>query len=136
MVFHISSNDYPSLVINIYSDIINPAVGGTTSVLNSVLKHGGSTVKRVILTSSAVAVFEATGVPRVYTESDWNNHAVEAVKTKGSEAGPFLIYCASKVLAERAAWDFVAAHKSEISWDLVALNPPWIFGVRFFFVRV
>jgi nucleoside-diphosphate-sugar epimerase len=92
-------------------------------------------VKRVVFTSSAVAVLEATGVPRVYTESDWNNHAVEAVKTKGSEAGPFLIYCASKVLAERAAWDFVAVHKSEISWDLVALNPPWIFGVSFFFVR-
>jgi nucleoside-diphosphate-sugar epimerase len=133
MVFYISSNDYLSLVTKTHSDIINPAVRGTTAVLNSVLKHGGSTVKRVVFTSSAVAVFEATGVPRVYTESDWNNHAVETVKTKGSEAGPFLIYCASKVLAERAAWDFVAAHKSEISWDLVALNPPWIFGVSFSF---
>ena len=40
---------------------------------------------------------------------------MEAVKTKGSAAGPFIIYCASKTLAEKAAWEFVTAHNSEIS---------------------
>ncbi len=103
---------------------------GTTSILNSALKHG-STVKRLILTSSVAAVREETAVPRVFTESNWNNSAVEAVKTKGSEAGPVAIYLASKTLAEKAAWEFVDAHKSEISWDLVAINPPFIFGASF-----
>ena len=88
-------------------------------------------MKRFVLTSSAVAVREPTAVPRVFTESDWNNADVEAVKTKGSAAGPVVMYMASKTLAEKAAWEFIAAHKSEISWDLVAINPPYIFGASF-----
>jgi hypothetical protein len=55
---------------------------------------------------------------------------VEAVKTKGSAAGPFMIYYASKTLAEKAAWEFVSTHKSEISWDLAVVNPSLILGVR------
>jgi len=115
--------------LNEPDDIIIPAVRGTTSVLNSALKHG-NTVKRVVLTSSVVSIFELDNptVSRVFTESNWNNAAVEEVKTKGAAAGAFQIYMASKTLAERAAWDFVAAHSHEISWDLVAINPPWIFG--------
>jgi hypothetical protein len=93
------------------------------------LKHG-NTLKRVVLTSSGVAALEVTTVPRVFTESSWNEAAVEAVKTKGSAAGPFVIYCASKTLAEKAAWEFVMAHKSEISWDLAVVNPTEIFGAR------
>ena len=103
---------------------------GTASILNSALKHG-NTVKRVVLTSSVAAIREPTTTPRVFNETNWNNAAVEAVKTKGSAVGPDVIYLASKTLAEKAAWDFVAAHKSEIAWDLVALNPPFIFGVSF-----
>jgi nucleoside-diphosphate-sugar epimerase len=112
-----------------YSDLIVPAVHGTTSILNSALKHGNN-LKRLILTSSAVAILEVTTVPRVFTESSWNEAAVEAVKTKGSAAGPFMIYSASKTLAEKAAWEFVATHNSEISWDLAVVNPSLILGVR------
>lgn len=113
-----------------YSDLIIPAVKGTTSILNSALKHG-NTVKRFVLTSSAVSILKETTVPLIFTESDWNDAAVEAVKTQGTAAGAFALYSASKTLAEKAAWEFVAEHKSEISWDLVALNPVYIFGVRF-----
>ena len=113
-----------------HSDFIIPALHGTTSILNSALKYG-SNVKRFVLTSSIVAIREPTTVPRVFTESDWNSVDVEAVKTKGSAAGPVAGYFASKSLAEKAAWDFVASHKSEISWDLVSLNPPYIFGASF-----
>lgn len=84
-----------------------------------------------MLTSSIVAVCDVSAqLPVSFDESDWNDASVEAVNTKGIEAGPLAIYQASKTLAEKAAWDFVAAHKSEISWDLVALNPVWIFGVQ------
>jgi len=117
--FHYKSTDPDDLII--------PAVRGTTSILNSALKNGSS-LKRFILTSSVAAVREDTSVPRVFTESNWNNSAVEAVKTKGSAAGPVTIYLASKTLAEKVAWEFVAAYGSEISWDLVVINPPWIFG--------
>ncbi|KAI9509130.1 D-lactaldehyde dehydrogenase [Russula earlei] len=108
-------------------ELITPAVRGTTSILSSALKHR-NTVKRVIVTSSVAAIREDSPQPRIYTEGNWNNAAVEGVKTKGSAAGSAAIYLASKTLAERAAWDFVAVHKSEISWDLVVINPPFIFG--------
>lgn len=111
-----------------HSDLIVPAVQGTTTILNSALKYG-TTLKRVILTSSAVAALEATRVPRLFSENTWNEAAVEAVKTKASVPAP-IIYFASKTLAEKAAWDFVAAHKSEISWDLAVMNPSLILGVR------
>lgn len=103
--------------------------------MNSALKHG-SALKRLILTSSVAAVREDTTVPRAFDESNWNNSSVEAVKMKGSAVGPVVIYLASKTLAEKAAWEFVASHKSEISWDLVAINPPWIFGARLSFCRM
>jgi hypothetical protein len=70
--------------------------------------------------------------PRVFTESNWNNSAVETVKTKGSSAGPAKIHLALKAMAEKAAWKFVAAYGSQISWDVVVLNPPWTFGVSLF----
>ncbi|KAI9509132.1 D-lactaldehyde dehydrogenase [Russula earlei] len=108
-------------------ELITPAVRGTTSILSTALKQG-STLKRFILTSSAVAILEFPWRQRVFTEENWNSAALEAVKTKGPAAGPLNIYLASKTLAERAAWEFVDVHKSEISWDLVVLNPPYIFG--------
>ena len=48
----------------------------------------------------------------------------EAVK---SDNRPF-VYCASKSLAERAAWDFYNKHKSEVAWDVSVMNPPFVFG--------
>ncbi|KAH9166716.1 D-lactaldehyde dehydrogenase [Lactarius sanguifluus] len=108
-------------------ELIVPAVQGTTSILNSALKHGTG-VKRVVLTSSVAAVREDHPTRREYDETSWNNAAVAAVASKGSAAGPVMIYLASKTLAERAAWEFVAAHKAEIAWDLVVINPPLIFG--------
>ena len=122
-------------MIKTYADLIIPAVRGTTSILNSALKHG-SNVKRVVLTSSVVAVFELTSLPRVFNETNWTDASVEAVKTKGSAVDPYTIYQASKTLAEKAAWEFVASHKSEISWDLVAINPPWIFGASLIFLPI
>ncbi|KAH9019732.1 D-lactaldehyde dehydrogenase [Lactarius pseudohatsudake] len=108
-------------------ELIIPAVLGTTSVLNSALKHGTS-VRRIVLTSSVAAVREEHPTPREYDETSWNNAAITTVASKGSAAGPVTIYLASKTLAERAAWKFVAAHKAELAWDLVVINPPWIFG--------
>ena len=102
---------------------------GTTSILNSALKHGTG-VRRIVLTSSVAAIRENGPTPRNFDETNWNNAAVTEVESKGSAAGPTLIYLASKTLAERAAWEFVAAHKAELAWDLVAINPPMIYGVR------
>ncbi|TFL00657.1 D-lactaldehyde dehydrogenase [Pterulicium gracile] len=106
---------------------IHPAVNGTISVLKSALKNGKN-VKRVVITSSCAAVQKAVTEPQTFTEEDWNQASIDEVETKGKDASNIMKYCASKTLAERSAWEFVKEHKSEISWDLTTLNPPYIFG--------
>lgn len=49
--------------------------------------------------------------------------------------GP-IVYSASKVLAERAAWDFMEKHKESIKFDMVAINPSFVSSsISFGFVR-
>ncbi|KAI0032260.1 NAD-P-binding protein [Vararia minispora EC-137] len=108
------------------SELIDPAVKGTLSILESTQAYA-PTVKRVVLTSSCVSVWTyLIDSPRTFTEADWNDQAVNLVHEKGSGAGGAMIYCASKTLAERAAWDFVKKNKP--SWDLATINPPYLIG--------
>ncbi|KAG9223409.1 hypothetical protein CCMSSC00406_0007596 [Pleurotus cornucopiae] len=48
--------------------------------------------------------------PKVFSELDWNKQCVE------------------QTLAERAAWEFYETHKAEITWDVVVINPLYVFG--------
>ncbi|KAI0690651.1 NAD(P)-binding protein [Cerioporus squamosus] len=109
------------------SEVIVPAVQGTLGVLNSALKHGSS-VKRIVITASVASILEHPTEPRVFSEKDWNERAIREVNEKGRAADNNDKYCASKTLAERAAWDFHAKHKGEVQWDVVVLNPPYVFG--------
>lgn len=106
-------------------ELITPAVHGTVSVLKSALTYG-TNVKRVVVTSSCAAVLTAQNEPRVFSEADWNELSIKEVQEKGRDALGAHKYRASKTLAERAAWDFVKTNKP--SWDLVVLNPPYVFG--------
>lgn len=108
-------------------DLIIPALEGTRSILRSTLKHG-TEVKRVVLTSSCAAIEEVVTEPRTFTEDNWNTQSTQEVEAKGKDTSPTHAYRASKTLAEREAWKFVEDHKAEIKWDLVAINPPYIFG--------
>ncbi|OSD07838.1 NAD-P-binding protein [Trametes coccinea BRFM310] len=108
-------------------ELIVPAVHGTTSVLKSAQKYGTS-VKRVVITSSCAAVLTPSTEPRVFSESDWNEASIQEVKEKGRDAAGPAKYRASKTLAERAAWEFYEQNKGSLSWDLVVLNPPFVFG--------
>ena len=100
---------------------------GTTGILRSALKHAPS-VKRIVVTSSCAAVLTPSTEPRVFSEEDWNEASIAEVKEKGRAAGAPAKYRASKTLAERAAWEFYEKHKGEVGWDLVVLNPPFVFG--------
>ncbi|KAJ7162509.1 NAD-P-binding protein [Mycena filopes] len=117
--FHFHADDPDELII--------PAIHGTVGILKSALRYGKS-VKRVVVTSSSVAVMEVQEEPRIFNELDWNEQAARDVAKMGREAPPTTKYLASKTLAERAAWAFVEEHKEEITWDLVVLNPPFVFG--------
>ncbi|KAJ3991934.1 D-lactaldehyde dehydrogenase [Lentinula boryana] len=107
-------------------ELITPAVNGTVSIIKSALT--ASNLKRFILLSSTAAVISLLPDPKPFTESDWNDQSIEDVKANGTKANQVNKYCASKTLAEKAAWELYNANKTKISWDLVALNPPYIFG--------
>ncbi|KAJ7598455.1 D-lactaldehyde dehydrogenase [Mycena floridula] len=106
---------------------IQPAVQGTTGILKSILKHGSS-IKRVVITSSCATVAVSGKAPKIFDDSDWNDYSVKIVEEIGRAAPNLEKYRASKVLSERAAWDFYEEHKSTVGWDLVVLNPPFVFG--------
>ncbi|KIW12705.1 hypothetical protein PV08_09983 [Exophiala spinifera] len=108
-------------------DIINPAVRGTLGILESALRYG-SQLERIVLTSSCAAICSQSETNITLSELDWNDPSVQECREKGREALPLSKYSASKVLAEKAAWQFYERHKPEIAWDLTVLNPPWIFG--------
>ncbi|KAH6910648.1 D-lactaldehyde dehydrogenase [Coprinopsis sp. MPI-PUGE-AT-0042] len=109
------------------SYFIEPAIKGTVRILESALKYKGA-IKRIIVTSSLGAVVNPTDAPRAYTEEDWNESSLKEVEEKGAEAGVRVIYRASKVLAERAAWDFYKKYRDEVKWDLTTICPPLVIG--------
>jgi nucleoside-diphosphate-sugar epimerase len=108
-----------------------------------------SSVKRIVITSSAAAVWSFLPHDKVFTEADFNEQAIEVVEKEGRKANGMDKYAASKTLAEKgvfrhllsgnlcgakrsyiAAWDFYHKNKASINWDLVVLTPPYVFGVR------
>lgn len=99
-------------------DLVDPALKGTTTVLDSVNRT--ASVARVVLTSSVAAM---SGGPAdmekapggVLTEASWNT-----VSTL--EEGPYLY---SKTVAERKAWEMAEAQNR---WTLVVINPGLVLG--------
>ncbi|KAL4954389.1 major facilitator superfamily domain-containing protein [Aspergillus filifer] len=106
--------------------LLLPAIRGTETVCR--VAASAKSVKRVVVMSSFAAVYDAAkgAQPgKVYTEEDWSPLSYE----EGRDAGAVPIaYRASKVLAERSAWDFAAAHGGNIQYTLVTLCPGMVFG--------
>jgi dihydroflavonol-4-reductase len=68
--------------------------------------------------SSIVAVSSGhEGENRTFDENDWSDLG----KTHS-------VYSKSKTLAEHAAWDFIRSAENESGMEMVALNPPNVFG--------
>ncbi|MDJ0787977.1 MAG: aldehyde reductase [Myxococcota bacterium] len=114
-IHHVAS-PFPLAVPKNRDDLIRPAREGTLRVLRAAHAAG---VQRVILTSSCAAIAYGWGdrLPEVLTEKDWSdadNHA---------DCPP---YPASKTLAEKAAWDFVADEGKGL--QLTAINPVGVYG--------
>lgn len=97
---------------------------GTTNVLKAVTELC-PTVKRVVITSSFAAILDpqlaSTGAKKTYTEADWS-----PVTLGDAYSGTLNAYIASKVLAEKAAWNFVVTERP--NFTLCTLNPPMIYG--------
>jgi dihydroflavonol-4-reductase len=93
--------------------LIAPARDGTLRVLRAAAKAG---VKRVVMTSAAAAARPPLTADRASDETVWSD----------PEDPQFDAYRVSKILAERAAWDFVnGAGKSAL---LTTILPGAVFG--------
>jgi nucleoside-diphosphate-sugar epimerase len=106
------------------TEILDPAIKGTQSVLEAIKKYA-PTVKRVVITSSFAAILSASELDnpnRTWSEADWNPSTYE----DGIKGPAGTTYRVSKTLAEKAAWDFKEAEKP--NFDIVAINPPFVFG--------
>lgn len=94
------------------AEIIEPAVEGTLRALRSAEAAG---VRRVVLTSSAVAIEATQASDGPLTEDDWTDIGHPRATA----------YYKSKTLAEWAAWDFVKAHPE---MRLTTINPALVLG--------
>lgn len=104
-------------VINVndpQKELVEPAVQGTTTVLDSCLRT--SSVKRVVLTSSIAAITDEPDPAKTYREEEWNTRS-------SLQRNP---YHYSKTMAERAAWNFMDERRPR--FDLVTINPSLVLG--------
>ncbi|ESK96317.1 d-lactaldehyde dehydrogenase [Moniliophthora roreri MCA 2997] len=109
-------------------EVIDIAVEGVTSLMTSALKHG-STVQRIVFTSSTASVIQGSPTSVVsVSESDWNEESVKNIDALGKNADFMTKYAASKTLAEKAIWEWHQQHKAEVAWDIAVINPVWVFG--------
>jgi nucleoside-diphosphate-sugar epimerase len=101
---------------NFETDIIQPAIHGTLSILNSALK--APAVKRIVITSSVAAVQPTS--PRPY----------DADNVEPDPSGPyphyFAAYAAGKKLAYNRTRAFIEEHRP--SFSIINVMPTFVFG--------
>jgi dihydroflavonol-4-reductase len=117
LVFHTAS-PFILKVKDAQKQLVDPALKGTINVLTSVNACGS--VKRVVLTSSVVAIFgdaiDTQKLPNgVLTEKEWNS-------TSTLKHQP---YNYSKLLAEKKAWEMM---EQQNRWDMTVINPGFVMG--------
>jgi nucleoside-diphosphate-sugar epimerase len=116
IVIHVAS-PFPAAEPEDEQSVIKPAVDGTLNVLRAAAAE--SKIKRVVVTSSGLAVFGYNWESKTYSEDDWPQADVQPSA-----------YCKSKIIAERAAWDFVEdkKKKNEPCFELSVVNPVLVLG--------
>ena len=115
-----ASNGSSRLKDNV-KEMLEPAIQGTLNILRDAAT--AASVRRVIDTSSMAATRDIANPTAILTEQSWNPMTFEQAAKWDNE---FLVYMASKALAERAAWDY---HRSaQPQYDLVTFCPPFFFG--------
>ena len=112
-ILHVAS-PFPGAPPRHEDDLIVPAREGALRVLRAAREAG---VKRVVLTSSFAAIgYGHAPTQQPFTEETWTDLGGRHVSA----------YAKSKTLAERAAWDFVAAEGGSL--ELSVVNPVGVFG--------
>ncbi|KAI3318831.1 ketoreductase [Xylariaceae sp. AK1471] len=102
-------------------DFLDPAIKGTTGLLESIKAYGPA-VKRVVITSSSAAILNPNKHAKCYDETHWAPTTWE----DAIEDPPKHAYRASKVYSEKAAWAFIS--NSKPNFDLAVINSTYVFG--------
>jgi dihydroflavonol-4-reductase len=111
-VMHVAS-PLPVAAPKSEDEVIVPARDGTLRVLRAARDAG---VRRVVFTSTCGAVYYGHAPQTApFDETSWTNLD-----------GEMSAYVKSKAIAERAAWDFMAAEGGTL--ELAVVNPAGIFG--------
>lgn len=110
-------------------DFMVPAIGGAIGILDSALKHAGPQLESFVVTSSVAAIANASRPQgHSFTEADWNDFALNAVKTNPNAPVP-LFYSASKTAAEKAVWEW--RDKNQVSHpDSLPSLPPLTYTLQ------
>lgn len=118
LVIHTASPFKISGIKDAQKELVNPALEGTRNVLGTV--NATDSVKRVVLTSSIVAIFgDAVDIYKtengIFTEEHWNF----------SSSSVHQPYPYSKTMAEKLAWSMA---EQQSRWDLLTIHPGFIMG--------
>ncbi|EGW35479.1 uncharacterized protein SPAPADRAFT_64595 [Spathaspora passalidarum NRRL Y-27907] len=117
-------------VNDIEKDLLRPAIDGTVNALQAIKDHGPQ-IKKVVITSSAVAnlgwdkYFDGN---KIYTEEDWNPITYQE-SLENAASG----YYGSKKFAELAALDFIEKEKPNFAVSFV--NPVYVFGPQAYAIK-
>ncbi|XP_022729898.1 cinnamoyl-CoA reductase 1 isoform X1 [Durio zibethinus] len=114
-VFHLASPCIVDQVQDPQKELLDPAIKGTLNVMTASKEQG---VKRVVVTSSISAITPSPNWPadKVKAEDCWSD--IEYCKQNE------LWYPISKLLAEKAAWEF----SKDEGLDVVVVNPGTVMG--------
>ncbi|KAF2162618.1 hypothetical protein M409DRAFT_26860 [Zasmidium cellare ATCC 36951] len=106
--------------------VIHPTLKGVREILRAASKT--PSVRRVVYTSSQAALCTTTEKVLTVTQNTWNDTAVTLVTDPAQfaavpdNAKGLITYCASKVLAEKACWEFVRQEKRHFTLNSVVPN--------------
>ncbi|CAF0980169.1 unnamed protein product [Rotaria sp. Silwood1] len=130
-IIHVAS-PFHFKITNPEKDLILPAINGTLGILKAAHKYNQNKenkIKRVVITSSFASILDPNKGLRPgysYTENDWSPITYEQGAAAKNE--PMTAYRASKVCAERAAWEFI--EKEKPSFTIATICEPMVFGPR------
>lgn len=121
-IFHVAS-PLPSSGTNWKKDYIEPAILGTTNILEAATKV--PSINRVVITSSFAALKPIDGFPEGVPDKESN-----AANIHLSPDFPFAhsgqAYAGSKILADKATTEFVQAKKPHFT--VTTIHPSFIYG--------
>ncbi|KAH6904568.1 hypothetical protein BKA70DRAFT_1373387 [Coprinopsis sp. MPI-PUGE-AT-0042] len=101
-------------------EMMRTAIDGTLNVLRQGAERG---IKKFVVTSSFGACLDHGFAGLVLSEKDWGTTTLEDIQAHADD--PYYVYFGSKILAEKAVWEF-AKHHPEIG--IVTILPGLVYG--------